>query len=157
VGEGLSSVARCVNIDLFPHAKNEVTTIQADLTDAIPLGGEVADLSLSLYVIRYLNDPVAHINELIRVTKSGGFVIVNGISAIRFERHGEEYRYFTDWNDKTDSARATLYANDDWLIIKVDDPTFQLEGFLIPEHSYTIVNNSVPKEIMDKAYFVYDM
>ncbi len=157
VGQELSSVARCINIDLFPNAKEKVATIQGDLNDSIPVSREVADLSLSLYVMRYLENPLEHLNDLIRITKQGGFVVINGISAIRFERNGEEYRYFTDWNDKTDNARATLWAKDDWLIIKVNDPTFQFDGVLIPEHSYTIKNNSEPKEIIDRAHFVYAM
>lgn len=151
--------AKVFNFDLYPQSagSNGTFTTQADLNDPIPIVDAVANISISQYLIRYLEDPISHINELVRATKKGGFVVVNGVSSIRFDKQGEECRYFTDWNDQIDPQKAKVFVQDDWIVIQVLDESFRLPGQIDQTHSYTIKNNPNPAEIMDKAHFVYKL
>ncbi len=149
--------ARVVSFDLHPQKseRERVLQVRSDLIDSMPAATAVSDLSIAQYLIRYLDDPLRLINELIRATKEGGFVIVNGISKMKIDKGGEAFSFFTDWNDNFDTAKAKIYVKDDWVIIQVLDQSFRLVGEIDEKQSYTIKDNPDPAEIMDKAHFVY--
>jgi len=173
-GEGnfsveLSEVSHAFALDLYPPQRTKrtkgVSWIQADLDQPhIPARSESFDLTVAQYVTKYVEDPIKLLNEVIRVTRPNGFIILNGIKsfhlAVKYGDLTDEEHFFQD-KLKIPTDKLVVLVNrflfPDWVIVKVLDPSYQLDVTLDNSRSTTIVNVEKPwkEKIGDAAHFVY--
>ncbi len=133
---GLSNVA-VISADYYPTGKVE-NQVQTDLNAPLPIVSQGVDMTICSFVLPYLEDPVKTLNELIRITKKGGYIIVNGVKSM----HSENGTYLLSSDTEAD-GKITVWSMDrfsgsDWAIIRVDDPEFQLPYELDESKSQTV-------------------
>lgn len=166
----LSNVA-VISADYYPTEKVE-NLVGVDLNAPLPIVSQGVDMTICSFVLPYLEDPLKTINEFFRITKKGGYIIVNGVKSML----SEEGKFLLSSNIKAD-GRITVWSRDrfcdsDWAIIRVDDPEFQLPYELDESKSQTVkIHGNQPvmvpsfsgagpvvygkRDIRDLANFIY--
>lgn len=158
IGTELGGEVKLIGVDKFGGDHDFVE--MADLDSGIPAADHEADLLISMYGIRYLKDPLSFTNEALRVVRKGGYIIMNGIRAmrLRFENNGQvdEVRFFTDHLEE-DPERIKIYKFrnvGDWVIIQIIDPDFRFDFKMVD--SYSIFVGSQEVDVRRGARFVYE-
>lgn len=164
---------KAIALDLYPTKaqKSNILSVKANLNEGLPVQKGVADLSLGLYISRYLEDPLKLVNEMTRATKQGGFVVLNGVNRFFLNMSIEQGRldrvsFFSDYLE-TDRTKLQIFANnlspktEDWVILQVFDPDYQIPYALQKQYSVVISDFvsgdplRLKENVMNVVQFVY--
>jgi SAM-dependent methyltransferase len=184
IGAGVGKIASDVEVD--PNLRNKVIVEsidkhpksprirKVDVDGKLPYQDQQFDFSIASYVLPYLEDPVETLNEAIRITKSGGYILFNGANKCRYV-DGVKY-FFSSYPDipldKLEVYNDKRFSDGEWVLIKVVDPSYKIPFALDTSVSFTIkVCGIVPalipvftgyggvenarRDIKDLAQFVY--
>lgn len=158
------------SLDLYPK-KDDAHTLQHDLNETLPFKEGTASFVICSFVLPYLKDPLKTLNEAIRVSKPGGYILFNGARRIFLEREGV---YFFSSNNPVEDPDLIFYNEErfsggDWVLIRVNNPRYQFKFSLDKSKSITVADKGEEKmiipvfgtqrfearDIRDAAVFVY--
>jgi SAM-dependent methyltransferase len=146
-------------VGLDKYINDSELSFNYDLDKPLPDVDHIFDLVVSSYGVRYLKDPVSFINESLRVLKPGGFLIMNGVSALKLNIGNDSYRdeviFFSEYlGEDTDKIKIYTYNRDeDWVILQSIDPNYRLEFEL--QNVYSTIMGGTNIDIRSAAHFVY--
>jgi SAM-dependent methyltransferase len=159
----------------YHKSKNEMPEnfVQLDANSSLPFASQSFNYCQCIYGLRYLENPLETINELIRVTKPGGHVLVNGVAAMKSLDHkNQEVPFFCRQTSAMQNNELEIYSGDrfgysDTILIRVNDPSFRFRFTLNEEGSQTVKNSKdmkayIPgysggtvRDIRDLVNFIY--
>ncbi len=153
---GQHSELQYIGIDLNPPENSDeqdrIELREQDLDTDFDIGVS-AELALSLYGIRYFDDPIAFVNRLIANSSQDSFVIINGVKPIsKTLENGETCNFFAS-QTSVPSEKVLIYYSDDWVILHVKDPSFSFEAQINAANSITRSNN--PEHMWSDVVFKY--
>lgn len=156
-------------LDLYPpkreehpdlYANKNISYIKADFDRGpLPIRGQSADLCVASRVSLYNDDPLKLINELIRVTKPGGYVTVDGADNLHVDRNSRVESDFEWLFPNVDPKGAVQFfyqqLSKDYLLIKVNDPSYQITGFELDQRQSTKEGKFFAATVGTGAVFTY--
>lgn len=135
-----------IGIDYYhpPLSKNHPNNmgfIKHDLNQGIPLKNQLAALVIAYYISRHLKDPIALLNEMIRICQPGGYLFFNGLNRIYAVEATSNSKDVNDFLFMGSIKRKripeiTIYYNGleypDTTVLRVHNPSFRFSYKLLP-------------------------
>lgn len=127
-------------VDLYPPDSKQIKElsherihyVRADLDQGLPIKDQAADLIIARKVLLYLDDPLKFINLLIRATKPGGLVLLDGTKNLVLDAthdRGSSIFFHVDNQNNTVRFFDNFNDPDSNMVIRVNDPSYQINGF----------------------------
>lgn len=146
----LAPVAHVTAVDkyVWPERKthDNLRWIEHDLNNGFPneIGSSSYDLVVMLFTSRYLEDPITLLNRCIKVTRKGGYIIMNGFDSISVLRDktlpGSDLSFAVEFEPPLEKLEVYTSPsfNLDYCIFRVLDPEYQMSLTIHPELSHTL-------------------